>query len=1193
MGSMNEIRGAKGGETAKAPTEAPDSLRSIASFRIDDLISEGEIGGLVNGLQSVYLNQTPLANSDGSLNFTGVTVVMRTGTQDQDYIPGFSSVENEVSAGLELKSTTPWTQTLTDLELSAARITLAVPQLQKQDTQNGNVGGYVIQYAIDVATDGGEFHTALTSAFNGKATSEYQRSHRVDLAPATNSWIVRVRRLTPNANSSTVADTTTVTSYTEIIDAKLRYPNCAHVGITGDASQFSSIPTRSYDCWGRLIQVPSNYDPASRVYAGVWDGTFKTAWTDNPAWVFYDLYTNNRFGLGDIVNASLIDKWSLYAIALYCDELVSDGRGAQEPRFTCNAYLQSQGDAYKLMGDIASIFRGVAYWMGGAVAASADMPADPIYTYTAANVIGGKFNYQSTPRKARYTTALVTWNDPSNFYNQVPEYCEDREGLARYGIQQTEFVAFGCTSQGQAQRAGQWALISSQLETDSGTWSVGLDGHIAAPGQIVNVQDPARAGARQGGRISSATANTVTVDKAADLVAVGDTLTCILPTGTAETRTISAVNGRVLTISAAFSAVPVAESVWAVESATLALQTFRVVSVTEDTSDTGISFTISGVRHVPEKFAKIDDGTIIQQPPISRLPASLQPPATAVTVDSHVVTAQGIATNVMTIAWTAAAGAASYKVEWQRNNGQWVQAGTVSTASLDVDGIYTGTYVARVTAISAGNLSGLPALSAATDVVGKTGSPPSATSLDATSKPFGIHLAWGFPDGATDTSRTELWSAAVNNLEVATKVSDLAYPQNTYDLDGLAAGASFFFWVRLVDKTGNIGPFFPVVNGVLGQASSNPDDYQAYWAGLIGRGAFEPELIAEIDAAVAAGAFITPPAYDAGTAYPAGTIVGDAGELWRAAQDVPAGGAAPGTNPAFWTDIGTINQTAYGLAAQIHDTVSEVTELNGVVTATESKADGVYAQVNPPSAGELTTPEDGSAGDWTTIGAAGAYTYSIAQVKGNTALGQRIDNVTASMNGFAALVQTETDARVTAVSAIASQVTDVQASLGSVSSAVQTNATAVANLDGTVSSSFSIKTQIAVNGSRYLAGISIGVDYSGGDVTSQVLVNAATFAVFDATSGTTPAAFPFVIQGNQVFISTAFIGDGTITNAKIGDTIQSTNYVANVSGWKISKSGDSLELNGSNAAGHLKILPTDIIITDANAIVRIQLGLSL
>jgi len=828
------LQGAKGGSKQRTPVESPDSLRSIAYFRILDLVSEGEIGGLVNGLQSIFLDETPLANPDGSLNFQNVHVETRTGTQDQEEVPGYPAVENEINVGVELKQSTPWIRSLSNTSLSAVRITIGVPGLSKANTSNGDINGYSVQYKIEVQTDAGAWQLAYNGAITGKTTSKYQRSHRIDLPAAQNGWNVRVTRITANANSSAIADITTIDSYTEVIDAKLRYPNSALLGISGDAAQFSNIPSRAYDLWGRVIQVPNNYDPLARSYSGVWDGSFKPAWTDNPAWIYYDLATHPRYGLGHLVTAAQVNKWELYRIAQYCDQPVSDGKGGTEPRFTCNVFLQSASDAYKLLSDLASVFRGISFWTGGAITASADMPADPVYAYAAANVIGGQFTYAASTRKTRYTTALVTWNDPSDFYRAKVEYVEDRTGLARYGIQQATLTAFGCTSQAQAQRAGQWVLLTSRLETDTVTFKVGLDGTVAAPGQIIRVTDPARAGKRQGGRIHDATRTVVTVDKAPEQVAAGDRLTVMLATGASETQTITAIDGVRLSVAApGFSVQPEAEAVWVVESDTLAAQTYRVLSVTEDKSSSEISYTITALQHVADKFAAIDNGAIIQIPPISSLPASTQAPPANVQLNGHVVITQGIATNVVTISWDAASGATGYQVEWRRNDGEWVSAGRTPGLSLDVEGIYTGSYVARVRAISPGGVVSMPALSAATDILGKTGAPPVVATFTATPKVWGIHLEWSFPAGTDDTQRTEVWRSKTANLQDATKMADLAYPQNSLEIDGLAAGAAFYFWVRLVDKTGNVGTFYPDGAGLLGQASTDAADYEPVITSLI------------------------------------------------------------------------------------------------------------------------------------------------------------------------------------------------------------------------------------------------------------------------------------------------------------------------------------------------------------------------
>lgn len=729
MADGNDIRGAKGGsESQHVPVEAPDSLRSIAFFRILDLVSEGEIGGLVNGLQSVFVDETPLVNVDGSSNFPKAHVEARTGTPEQTYIKGFDATENEISVGVELKSSAAWVQSLTDIALSAVRITVGVPALSKADTSNGDINGYAIAYKIEVSTDGGAYALAYNGNITGKTTTHFQRSTRVDLPVATTGWQIRVTRLTANANSSAIADTTTIDSYTEIVDGKLAYPNSALVGVMGDASQFSNIPNRAYDMWGRIVSVPSNYDAKTRAYTGTWDGTFKPSWTDNPAWVFYDLIINTRYGLGNLIDAALVDKWALYKIAQYCDGLVSDGNGGQEPRFTCNLYLQTQADAYKLLNDISSIFRGIAYWAGGTIVANADMPEDPVYTYTDANVIDGKFTYASSPRKQRYTAAQVTWNDPRNFYRAKVEYVEYQPGIDRYGWQQTEVTGVGCTSQGMAQRIGLWLCTTSCEETDTVTFSVGMDGTIAAPGQIIRIADAARAGKRQGGRINSATTTTVTVDSAPTVV-IGDSLTVNMPDGTAQTRTVSGVSGKTITVGTAFTAAPEPEAVWIVESTTLTAQTFRVVSVLEDTSDDKISFTITALQHNASKFDAIDNGTAIVVPPISVLRPKTLPAPASVTLTSVETAGDVVASTVLDISWTAVNGAIAYEVEWRKDNGNWHALGRHYEQNAQISYAIAGSYIARVRAIDASGDMSVPTTSAAFVVVDQTTNPGFITDL--------------------------------------------------------------------------------------------------------------------------------------------------------------------------------------------------------------------------------------------------------------------------------------------------------------------------------------------------------------------------------------------------------------------------------------------------------------------------------
>lgn len=870
--NARDIVGYKGkgsGGSASAPVESADSLRSISYARVLDLISEGPVDGFCapNGTlrpagqeaKSIYLDGTPLMAEDGTLAFPGVTLDWRAGTQDQAYIPGFPSVESETAVGVELRSSAPWTRAVTNTQLSAVRVRLSVPALSRTNTTNGDITGYRIEYAIDVSTDGGAFQQVLTAAFDGKTTTQYSRSHRVDLPAATSGWTIRVRRITANANSATIADVTRVESVTEVIDAKLRYPMSALVGIRVDAQQFQSIPTRAYLIRGRILRVPTNYDPATRAYSGVWDGTFKLAWTNNPAWVFYDLVTNDRYGVGHLITAQQVDKWSLYQIAQWCDVAVSDGKGGTEPRFTCNAYIQSQADAWRLLQDLVSVFRGITYWAGGQVMTSADMPSDPVYTFTQANVINGQFAYAGSARKTRSTVALVSWNDPADQYRAKVAYVEDRSGIARYGVRQTSLTAFGCTSEAQAQRAGQWALLTARLETETVTFSVGLDGVIPAPGRIIAVADANRAGRRIGGRIRAAAGNTVTVDKLPAEAAVGDTLTVALPSGATQTQAITAINGNVVTVAAAWSTTPAAEAVWLLQSSTLQAQLFRVLSVAESStsgSDAGqrpLQFAVTAVRHDPSKGAAVDNGVRIDPRPISVIPPGVQPPPTGVLITSNSVIDQGIARHVMTISWSPAASAVGYEVQWRRDNGEWVTVPRTGGLSVDIPGVYTGQYLARVRALNARDISSIWATGVLTSVQGKTGTPPAVSLLTATGRVFGIDLEWSFPTGADDTQRTEIWYGTSSDRAQATKLGDYAYPQYRHSLSGLAAGATLYFWARLVDRSGNVGPWYPSSSGVQGVVSSDAAPILQYLAGQIGQTQLSQALQQQIASAGGAG----------------------------------------------------------------------------------------------------------------------------------------------------------------------------------------------------------------------------------------------------------------------------------------------------------------------------------------------------
>lgn len=841
---IKHIRGAGGGKggggKVRVPVEAPDSLRSRQYARVVDLISEGEIEGLVNGLRSVYLDDTPVENSDGTRNFTGLTIETRNGTQDQEYIPGFSEVENEVAVSTELTHSTPLVRTITNPNVTAARVTIGIPNLTHQNTTNGDLNGTSVTIAIDIQNNGGgfeecklrtvpvslmvsgstgdtggreiisavltaswtgntpaeppsqswarrnplpmqtcsyrleyrlvgapswttaksgtfsgtgqryvnvqegdgdtwvlvpptdqasvsltldegayEFRVVLvsgvgslalsgsatgwtnTDVISGKTTSKYQRSYRLELPPP-GPWDIRVRRITPDSNSSALQNATWWDSYTEIIDAKLRYPNSALVALQVDAEQFQSVPRRGYEIYGLKVQIPANYNPWTREYTGEWDGTFQTAWTNNPAWVFYDLVTNDRYGLGEFIDASQVDKWALYEIAQYCDELVPDGFGGQEPRFTCNLYLQTREEAFTVLNSLASVFRGMIYWSAGAITAVQDKPSDPVALFTPANVIDGTFAYQGSSGKKRHTVALVTWNDPDDRYRAKIEYVEDREGIARYGVVQTEIHAVGCTSRGQAHRIGRWLLYSERLETETVSFRAGLDAALVYPGAVIQTQDPARAGVRMGGRIVSATTTEIEIDSPVTIAADQTyELSVVLPDGSIESKAITNPAGETstLTLESALSDTPLVNAIWVLAASNLVPESWRVVSISE--VEPG-QVEITALSHRSDKYEAVEQDLILEPLPTSAIGttpvvSNLQAVEALYPVSPVVVGAR------VDLSWSG--DGVSYIVQWTRD-GENPQTVEVSVPNHTILNVEAGEYQFSVRAVNAlGNRS--------------------------------------------------------------------------------------------------------------------------------------------------------------------------------------------------------------------------------------------------------------------------------------------------------------------------------------------------------------------------------------------------------------------------------------------------------------------------------------------------------
>ncbi len=1005
-----QVVGSKGGEKKqKQPSIASNSVPSIAVARLLYLWSWGPIVGPVNGLRSVKLDGTQVMADDGTMNYPGVKWQFRSGELNQERMTGITESSNEIAVGQLLLTTAPYVHTISNPMLDAVRLRFSWPQLQRQD-QAGNIDGVRIEYAVDVSTDNGPFQQVLASEVNRKNVTKYERSHRIEL-PAGSRWTIRARRITPEANSSLTQDGMYVEALSEVVDSDQEYPLTAVSCVEYDAEQFGGdIAKIAVLMRGRIVRVPANYNAETRTYAtsgagttnGVWDGTFKEAYTNNPAWVFYDLVLHPYYGLGDRIDASMINRWSLYRIGQYCDQLVPDGMGGQEPRFTCNLYLQKQAEAWAVIQDLAAIFHGLAFWDGSQITVNADLPQDPVYNYTLSQILDdGAVKYTGSKLRERHSQAMVSFDDPARGYDTDKEPVFDEDAIAEYGVREISVEAVGCTSRGQAQRAGQWALMTEQLQLRGATFRVGLDGYIPKPGKVITLSDPMLAGRANGGRIAAVNGRVVTVDRDVE-VPTGARLLVNLPSGKAEARVIRSVAGRQITVVAEFSEAPQPECAWVLDFDDLKVMQFYVRNITRPEWH---QFQLECIQYEPGKFDAIDFGTIIDDRPISVLPPGVQDAPARVLIGSHSAVDQGIAVTTMTISWDAAPGAVAYDVEWRWGSRDWVRMPRTGQLTADVRGVYAGQYLARVRAISAMDVASIPTTSALTEVAGKTTPPPAVTFLRAESLIFGIKVTIAYPAGASDTQRAELWYGPGSDLAAATKLTDLAYPQADHTLQGLRAGQTFYFWARLVDRSGNVGPWFPVdAPGVKGQASADAGPILEQIAKQIGESELGKELTSKIEkialidgngpgsvnervgtaktelakqisdvnnalgtvkgnleqqitavsadvsaaktelqqqiANVSALAGSLP--YRKDKAYSVGqSALGSDGKLYQALKAVPLN--TPPPNATYWTDVGQAVVTANGMAARVSKVETDVSTLDGKVTAQASQIGGLQA----------------------------------------------------------------------------------------------------------------------------------------------------------------------------------------------------------------------------------------------------------
>lgn len=808
--------GSKGGGGARTPVEANDTVNSRAMASVLDLLGEGVVGGLVDGAKSIFLNDTPLQNDDGSYNFSGVTWWFRDGSQDQSVIDGFDFIETPKSVNMQLKKTNQVNVALDSADSDRVRVVMKFPSLRNVNKENGDTSATTVQYRFQIDAGNGKGFVDVTPegekssliTLTAKKTGVYYRSYVIDLPKPAKAYTLRAIRLTEDhKDSSYQFDDTYIDSIGEIVNTSLNYPNSVLAGLKINSEQFgSSMPSRSYLIKGMKIRVPSNYNANTNTYDGNWDGTFKLVSSSNPAWILFDLLTNTRYGLGEFVKESMINVGELYQIGRYCDALVDDGFGGKEKRFSINTQITSRQDAYRVVQDIAGAFRGMVYWAGGMVHITQDSPADPVMLFSNSNVVNGSFAYKGSARKDRYSVALVTYNNKEDGYKQSVEYVEDQEAIKRYGVRKTESVAFGCTSRGQAHRVGLWTLYTSRMESDIITFTVGMDSVFLMPGDIVLIADKFRAGRRNSGRITGFTSNSIKLDSPVNLTAVGNHITFMSSEGKMIERDILENGKNVSTVTfknaLGINETPVADAVWVIAQPDLAPLQARVTSVAEGTD--GTSFNITAIQNNPTKYEAIDSGAqLIPQNTTVLDPTFSKPSGLTVTEGTYLASPGNLSIS-LTAAWEGKS--AQYYVSWRRsdagNESNW-KSQRVTEEQFEIRDIAeNGQYDFQVYAVSVSGRK-TDTISTTYKVLGTMSAPEAPTGLTAVGDYRSVVLNWVNPS-SVDLDHIEVLASKVNDKAKAQLIAKVF--GTTFSHNGLEDSVTWYYWVRAVNKRGMMSP---------------------------------------------------------------------------------------------------------------------------------------------------------------------------------------------------------------------------------------------------------------------------------------------------------------------------------------------------------------------------------------------------
>ncbi|SSP00935.1 phage-related protein, tail component [Acinetobacter baumannii] len=1073
------IAGASGGsKSPSVPREDPDNLQSSAYVNIIDLIGEGQIGGLVDNVdgdsltekeKSIFFDGTRLRHTNGELNFANVSWAERVGLQRQDYIEGFGEgVETPFYKNVQLKSGIPSAFTVSNPNADRVRIILAVNSLLSTDRSSGDTYGTSVEFQIKLSVNNGPYEILANKKITGKTTSRYQRSFSFDLpkkkadgTPIT-AWSFQITRTTPDSNSSYLQNTTFFESYSEVELTKFSYPNVALVATRFSSETFSSIPKREYLVDGLLIKVPSNRNKDGS-YTGPWDGTFKLESSSNPAWILYDLLLSKRYGLGEYITPEMIDESRLYVIGQYCDQLVDDGFGNKEPRYTINCVINTRVEAYDLIVDICSAFNGMAYWAGHMVGFTIDAPGTPQMLFNNTNIVGD-FSYQGTSNKDRHSVAVVTWNDPNDDYKQVPEVVEDPELIERYGIRKTEVMAFGCTSRGQAARYGRWLLYSEHQQSETITFNVGIDAALLLPGDLIYVQDRDRAGKRFGGRLLDCTAKQAVLD---DLVDFGEftdlTLVIRLEDGSLAEREIASHTKKTVTVSGhtkevtvvewaeALTVMPVKYALWIIKAAELQPVIARVVNVAQG-EEKG-TYNITAVPHNPNKYQSIENDLMLDVPPTSILNSRNQEPPASVEIKSEIITTQNVAKTRLVISWKEAKNAARYEVEWKRNDGNWVKLPQTTSLSIEVEDVYAGAYTARVVAYNLFGARSYPKYSTSTDVKGKVGKPTNVLSLTTTPLLFGMKLDWVYPAGNSDLSHVVIEVSDRADGSNPRLLGNVSYPTNTLTIQGLQGGLDQWYRTKTVDKSGNESDWSNFVKGTTG---NDPDQVLDLISGQIGESDLATELQGKIENSVTVSEAAKIVADNAQTAATnAQTAATDAK---TAASEAQKAASSAQTQASSAQQIASeASATAANAKNAADQAVTAATSASNVATTAKNAADTAKAMADSASTAAAKANTTATNAQTTADNAAAAASKVAS-------------DLTSSTNQLNQKIADEANARTTAISKLNDGLTTETSQRKSEDAALLSNIeTYKSSTNGTLSS---LQTQINTNATNTSANTS-------------------------------------------------------------------------------------------------------------------------